>query len=269
MVTAGAIDPDRLLAGDKAALEAYEQAQVEWLYAPLPDGREPIWAVTDEDDEQFLQAWDEAEADAREVVDELLAGVGPRPCPEADLTAACDRLREGLRGLDWPHDVLRAAGGVDPAALPDQDRDLWLTLAAGVVACKEEPPDLYDDGASYAAWYALDHPSWIGAVVSLVRDGPGADADADALAHRAATFDFEDVDDDEPEPDEVDDQWPDVTDDWGPDYDEMQLSIGFHTVAVLWRLLGAIDDDERLTALGWWGLPESLMRAWQPRDMQE
>jgi hypothetical protein len=27
-------------------------------------------------------------------------------------------------------------------------------------------------------------------------------------------------------------------------------------------VLGAIDSDDRLTSLGWWGLPEAMRRAW-------
>jgi hypothetical protein len=38
----------------------------------------------------------------------------------------------------------------------------------------------------------------------------------------------------------------------------------FLPVSSLWRVLGAIDDDERLTALGWWGLPEAMLRVWAP-----
>jgi hypothetical protein len=38
----------------------------------------------------------------------------------------------------------------------------------------------------------------------------------------------------------------------------------FLPVASLWQVLGAIDDDERLTALGWWGLPEAMLRVWAP-----
>jgi hypothetical protein len=30
----------------------------------------------------------------------------------------------------------------------------------------------------------------------------------------------------------------------------------------MWSVLGAIDEDDRLTALGWWGLPEAMRRAW-------
>jgi hypothetical protein len=41
------------------------------------------------------------------------------------------------------------------------------------------------------------------------------------------------------------------------------------TVVHLWKTLGAIDQEDRLTDLGWWGPPESLLRAWQPCDDQE
>lgn len=45
---------------------------------------------------------------------------------------------------------------------------------------------------------------------------------------------------------------------------EAYLRQGFFTVERLWRQLGAIDRDDRLTELGWWGLPEALLLAWQP-----
>ena len=38
----------------------------------------------------------------------------------------------------------------------------------------------------------------------------------------------------------------------------------FLPVTSLWQVLGAIDDDERLTPLGWWGLPEAMLRVWAP-----
>jgi hypothetical protein len=33
-------------------------------------------------------------------------------------------------------------------------------------------------------------------------------------------------------------------------------------VTAMWSVLGAIDSDDRLTPLGWWGLPEAMSRAW-------
>ncbi len=33
-------------------------------------------------------------------------------------------------------------------------------------------------------------------------------------------------------------------------------------MTAMWSVLGAIDSDDRLTPLGWWGLPEAMSRAW-------
>ena len=38
----------------------------------------------------------------------------------------------------------------------------------------------------------------------------------------------------------------------------------FVPVTALWQVLGAIDEDERLTPLGWWGLPEAMRIVWAP-----
>lgn len=264
LVAAGVIDPDRLCAGDADAWQDYERLQVEWLRSPLADGREPLCAVSDEEDDDFLRQWDDAEADARAILTDLLAGIPRRQRPDADLRAVCARLRSGLRSGDWPYDVLRAAGGVDPAALPADDEELWLTLASGVVSCADMPPDDFDDHA-VAAWLGLTHADWIGAVVTLARLGPGAPADADSLGHYAATFDFE-------EDEGVVDEWDDDDDDlwWdidGPSLADqvLSLAVGFGTVALLWIALGVVDADDRLTPLGSWGVPLATLRAWQPQ----
>ena len=36
----------------------------------------------------------------------------------------------------------------------------------------------------------------------------------------------------------------------------------FTPVVSRWQELGAVDEQERLTDLGWWGLPEALLRSW-------
>lgn len=36
----------------------------------------------------------------------------------------------------------------------------------------------------------------------------------------------------------------------------------FSTVESRWQAIGALDEQQRLTALGWWGLPEALLRTW-------
>jgi len=48
------------------------------------------------------------------------------------------------------------------------------------------------------------------------------------------------------------------------EFDELSMEGLFLPVTSLWQVLGAIDDDERLTPLGWWGLPEAMLRVWAP-----
>jgi hypothetical protein len=50
----------------------------------------------------------------------------------------------------------------------------------------------------------------------------------------------------------------------GEDFDEQAVAELFSHVASLWEVLGATDADQRLTSLGWWGLPEALRRVWAP-----
>lgn len=266
LVADGTIDPDRLLAGDRDALASYRQIQLDWLHTPLPDGQEPAHAIADEDADEFLAEWEEAEADALELLEELLAELPARTCPEDELRAACERIRDRLATDEPLAQVVRVAGGLAGPELPGDDRELWLSLAAGVVTQQDAPPESALDVDSLVAWSMLEHPDWIAAVVTLARGGPGRPADAGSLAEAATTFEFEAGDDEAEEEEEVDDE--EVDDDpWSEEDREVgkeQLQLGFTTVVRLWQLLGAVDGTERLTDLGWWGLPEALRRAWQP-----
>jgi hypothetical protein len=51
-------------------------------------------------------------------------------------------------------------------------------------------------------------------------------------------------------------------DDEDGDFDELSIEELFLNVTAMWSVLGAIDSDDRLTPLGWWGLPEAMSRAW-------
>ena len=74
--------------------------------------------------------------------------------------------------------------------------------------------------------------------------------------------DPEDPDDGAPgEVDEPDDFFLSDDDD---EFDDLTMEGLFLPVTSLWQVLGAIDEDERLTALGWWGLPEAMLRVWAP-----
>ncbi len=64
LLAAGMIDPDRLAAGHTTPLREHRRLQEEWMMSPLPDGRVPMWAVSDEQDDEFLAEWDAAEAEA-------------------------------------------------------------------------------------------------------------------------------------------------------------------------------------------------------------
>jgi hypothetical protein len=170
--------------------------------------------------------------------------VGVRPCPTAALGAVCDRLRTGLASGESPYDLLATCAGLPsdlPAGLPEDDEALWLALAAGVVNPHDEPPETYDVGP-LSAWAALMHADWLCAVSELATNGPGAPADPDALAHYVRDSDVVEG--------ELTDEDADV------------LSFGFVQVVELWRTLGAVGRDGRLTPLGWWGLPEAQRRAW-------
>jgi hypothetical protein len=254
LLAAGVIDPDGLAAGDAAALREHRRLQDEWMMSPLPDGRIPMWAVTDEEDDEFLAEWDAAEAEALAELRGVLGELPGRDLPEADLSAACDRLRSVMKQPGGPRELLAACAGVDPRSLPGDDTDLWLTLAAGIVAprddlrdddeTRDEPDgvgDLSEDEEAIVALCALDHNDWLAAMSALAEGGPGTPAAADDLARYVSEYD----------PDDIDDQ--------------ADAAAGMFLYAVgLWRVLGAVDDDDRLTPLGWWGLPEAVLLAWTP-----
>src|SRR5262249_9103060 len=87
--------------------------------------------------------------------------------------------------------------------------------------------------------------------------GPPADGDdrpfggPDFPAPVAAAPDWADGEDDA--------EFDDYEDD---DFDELSVEGLFLHVTAMWSVLGAIDSDDRLPPLGWWGLPEAMRRAW-------
>jgi hypothetical protein len=254
LLASGTIDPDRLAAGSAAVLREHRRRQEEWMMSELPDGRVPMWAVSDEEDDKFLAEWDAAEAEALTELRAVLAELPDRPVPKADLRQACDRIRAAMKESGWPAELLAACGGVDPQSLPRDDAELWLTLAAGIVEPRDELSNDDDDGEdelgelsedeeALVALCALDHNDWLAATAALARGGPGTPASEDDLARYLGEYD----------PDDVDDQA------------DAAAGMFLHAVA-LWRVLGAVDDVDRLTPLGWWGLPEAVQRAWAPQQ---
>ena len=272
-LAAGEIDPDLLAAADPAACQAHIELQERWMTSALPDGRVPMDVLLDEKDEELFAEWDAADADALAATRALLDRVGDRPLPREELRRASDRLRQDIARPGWPGRLLIECSGLRPEDLPADDTELWLRLAAGVASPRGpedwDGPDQDDGGSGEAeseltAICAIDHFDWLAAITALAEGGPGTAASAADLAGYVRDYDPGDLEDPDGggpgEADEPDDFY--LSED--EEFDDLTMEGLFLPVTSLWQLLGAIDDDERLTALGWWGLPEAMLRVWAP-----
>jgi seryl-tRNA synthetase len=292
-LAAGRIDPDGLVRDDAAARRAYLAIQEQWMTSPLPDGRVPMTVLLDEQDEQLFADWEAADREALEALEQVLRKVGDRAVPSGDLAAVTDRVRTEISGRTADGRMLAAFGGVRADALPPEDAELWLILATGIVEPEGDPAEYLDEAfdedwdlddedydredpisQAMASVAALDHFDWLAVMSSLVAGGPGTPASASDLAGYVRRFDPDSEDDDDPEDDDLGpaDEDLDDLDDLGEvdgeefDFDalddELAIEGLFSHILPLWQALGAVDSDDRLTPLGWWGLPEALKRAW-------
>jgi len=297
-LAAGEIDPDRLATGDKAARQEYLALQERWMTTPLPDGRVPMTVLLDEQDEAFLADWAAADAEARSALQSVLDRIGNRPIPGRELAAATARLRADIARPGWPGQMLVSFSGRTAEALPTDNAELWLMLAKSVAAPQGDPlspedrefaramewaededlkfgDDLDEGGgdgepdelsAAIAAVCALDHFDWLAVMSALVNGGPGTPASAADLARYVRDFDPDEVIGltvaPSGEADDVVVEFDDGDYEEMDDFDELSIEGLFLHVTAMWSVLGAIDSDDRLTALGWWGLPEAMRRAW-------
>ena len=265
-LAAGEIDPDLLVAADPAACRAYIGVQERWMTSPLPDGRAPMDVLLDEKDEEFLAEWDAADAEALAAIGELLDQVGDRPLPAADLRAAAGRLREYIARPGWPGQLLVECGGMRAADLPADDAELWLRLATGVASPEgsddwtEDEGELNETDSAIAAICAIDHFDWLAVITALAVGGPGTSASAADLAGYVRDYDPDGAEQGEEDEDDFD--LGDLDEDG--EFDELGMEGLFLPVTSLWQALGAIDDEDCLTPLGWWGLPEAMRRVWAP-----
>lgn len=157
-----------------------------------------------------------------------------------------------------------------------EDEDLDFGDADSDLDDSGDEPD--EMSAAMAAVAALDHFDWLAVMSALVSGGPGTPASAADLARYVREFDPGELpgmakEDDAgqeagDEGDEADEEFgsadlDDVEDlDEFDDFDELSVEGLFLHVTAMWSVLGAIDEDDRLTPLGWWGLPEAMQRAW-------
>ena len=121
--------------------------------------------------------------------------------------------------------------------------------------------ELSETDSMVAAICAIDHFDWLAVITALAVGGPGTSASAADLAGYVRDYDPDGGERDEDEEDDGYDPG-DLDDD--AEFDELGMEGLFLPVTSLWQVLGAIDDDDRLTPLGWWGLPEAMRRVWAP-----
>jgi hypothetical protein len=167
-----------------------------------------------------------------------------------------------------------------------EDEDLKFGEELDEPGADSEPDEL---SAAITAVSALDHFDWLAVMSALVSGGPGTPASAADLARYVRDFDpdevigpegtaigadpprdGEDVTFGGPDvlaavaaaPDFADGEYEDYEDDEDEEFDELSVEGLFLHVTAMWSVLGAIDSDDRLTPLGWWGLPEAMRRAW-------
>ena len=241
-------------------------------HSALPDGRVPMDVLLDEKDEEFLAEWDAADADALAATRGLLNRVGERPRPAEDLRRASARLRQDIARPGWPGALLIECSGLRPDELPADDTELWLRLAAGVASPQGTDdwgaPDAGDGDSDeaeseLATICAIDHFDWLAAITALAEGGPGTAASAADLAGYVRDYDPEDPED--PDGDgPASGRAPAATRRRArPLLPLRRRRVRRYSpwkacswpVSSLWQVLGAIDDDERLTALGWWACP--------------
>jgi hypothetical protein len=174
--------------------------------------------------------------------------------PQGDPLSEEDK--EFARAMEWAEDEDLEFGDADHSLDDNDDGELDEMSAAMAAVC------------------ALDHFDWLAVMSALVTGGPGTPASAADLARYVRDFDPAEVvgldaadeDDSADEDPEAEYEFEDFDSaDLGEDFDDFdELSIEglFLHVTAMWSVLGAIDEDDRLTPLGWWGLPEAMQRAW-------
>lgn len=118
----------------------------------------------------------------------------------------------------------------------------WVDALAGTISPREEPTE--HEIESMSAVMALQHADWLGLALGVVRRGPGHALDPELV--QADIERLEDVED------EIED----------PEGHLNLLDMALLHLTPRWQDLGVLDDDQRLTERGTWGLPRALHRTW-------
>lgn len=144
--------------------------------------------------------------------------------------AAADYLAQRIPGV---RDVLT------------DDDARWLDALGETISPSEEPRD----GAieSVSTVMALQHADWLGLALGVVHRGPGCDLDPELV--QADIERLEEVDG------EIED----------PKGHLAVLDLALLHFTPRWQDLGVLDEDQRLTQRGAWGLPRALHRTWSDK----
>ncbi len=185
-----------------------------------------------DDEPTSLATWSILDRESVEALQRILAECRSLPAP-MELCAAASALRSAWHDTEEPAPVAALLSEVDPAQLSDSG---LLILAASSVVEPAWSGEGDIDPDDLVAISALDTADWLQIVVNGAKRGAGQYFMAE---------DFLDwIEDDV------------VTDDLEA------VERGLAWLDSIWRSIGLIDDEDRLTKVGEWVLPRALCHAW-------
>lgn len=194
-------------------------------------------AWLDAEHETIRRELNEVDRQAAATLREALFGfVGAVP-PDQAMHDAANTIRNGLKKRRPLHRNIAAGAGWRRKA-PKDDRRCCIEAAGSLMKMSRGTGLTGDDEAMLLA---LEH-DWLGAIIGLVRAGPGASADGSRLVAYV-------------------DACPEVQGTVDPG-DAPLMASAFDLVLGTWETAGAIDQDHRLTPLGVWTLPRALACSW-------
>ena len=123
----------------------------------------------------------------------------------------------------------------------DDDESRWLDALVETFDPTDEP-DV--DPELFSSVIALQHADWLGLALGTLARGAGSTLEASRV--------LDDIDG-------LDDVDGEIED---PEGTRQVLSTAFVVLTPAWQELGVLDEDERLTERGVWGLPRALHRSW-------
>jgi hypothetical protein len=199
--------------------------------------------LDDRELDELISDWEKVDRQAARVLCAALAEHRGVPIPAGEADAMAPRIRDGLADGTYPFDWIGRAAGFGGEGLPGDEAELLLRCTAATISAREEAGL---DAEEESMLMSIEHADWLGAVVSAVRAGPGAEVSPRSLVAGIEAC-------------------PEVESGPGRDFEDdvVFLAAAFSILASPWRALGLVDRDERLTALGTWVLPRSLARAWR------